>query len=357
MIELQIKNSDGIFNITQFAPQIEWSGDYKQCCRTLNFSIASSPTDRNIPSVKCDLGDYVTLLQDGQILFIGNIVSRQKSTLDNQIDLVCFDRGFYLKRNKTSYKFTSASPETIARRVCADFGIDVGQLAATGETISRNFLGCTLYDVIMTAYTLAAQKNKKQYIIRFRATALYVEEKGINDQTLIIEGGANLMDASITESIQNMINSVVIYDKNDKQINNVKDNTLIQKYGTLQEYIKQSDNDNALDKAKKLLLDNGVEQKITVNTVGNAACTTGNAVVVREPYTGIYGLFYIDSDTHTWKNGQYYNKLVLNFRNIMDEKEVGALPNQAGNSRTGTKSKKTVASTDSGEWTYTNKPG
>lgn len=53
-------------------------------------------------------------------------------------------------------------------------------------------------------------------------------------------------------------------------------------------------------------------------------------MVVREPYTGLYGLFYIDSDTHEWKRGQYYNKLTLNYNRIMDEQEAGSLPNASG---------------------------
>ena len=47
-------------------------------------------------------------------------------------------------------------------------------------------------------------------------------------------------------------------------------------------------------------------------------------MTVREPYTGLSGLFYIDSDVHTWKNGQYYNKLTLNFKKIMAEKSAGS---------------------------------
>lgn len=84
-----------------------------------------------------------------------------------------------------------------------------------------------------------------------------------------------------------------------------------------------------------MLDDNGVEQKITLNNLGNIANVTGGTVVVREPYTGLYGLFFIDSDVHTWKNGLYLNKLVVNFKNMMDEKDVGSLPNKTGNKTSG----------------------
>ena len=64
-----------------------------------------------------------------------------------------------------------------------------------------------------------------------------------------------------------------------------------------------------------------MKQTITVDCLGNTANTAGGSVVVREPYTGLYGLFYIDSDVHEWKRGQYYNKLTLNYKRMMDEQE------------------------------------
>ena len=91
----------------------------------------------------------------------------------------------------------------------------------------------------------------------------------------------------------------------------------------------------ATAEANKILEDNGVLQKITVENLGNSANMAGGAVVVQEPYTGLYGLFYIDSDVHTWKNGQYYNKLVLNFQNLMDEKDAGKLVNANGSKTAG----------------------
>lgn len=75
-----------------------------------------------------------------------------------------------------------------------------------------------------------------------------------------------------------------------------------------------------------------MKQTITVDCLGNTANTAGGSVVVREPYTGLYGLFYIDSDVHEWKRGQYYNKLTLNYKRMMDEQEAGSLPNAGGES-------------------------
>ena len=153
----------------------------------------------------------------------------------------------------------------------------------------------------------------------------------------MIEGGSNLIDATITNSIESMINQVVVYDKSENPVKTLKNDEAIKLYGLMQSRVKQKDGEDASAEAQKLIDDNGLEQKITVNNIGNIANVTGGTVVAKEPYTGVYGLFFIDEDTHEWKKGLYLNKLVLNFKNTMDEKEVGSLPNKTGSK---TKSKK-----------------
>lgn len=351
MLRLFITNNQGTYDITDLVQSITWSGDYMKCARMLEFELVSSPTDKNIPVIACELGNNVVFMHDVRVLFDGFVFERHKSTEDNVINITCYDRGIYLKRNEATYKFTNMTPEAITKRICSDFGITPGNIATTGIKITRNFIGVNLYRIIQTAYTLASEQNGKKYMIRFEGQKLNVIEKTITDETLIIEGGSNLMSASTTESITNMINQVAIYDQNDKLIGIQKNAEAIKLYGLMQAYLKQSENEDTMAKAKKIIEDNGVSQKITIENLGNIANITGNTVVVREPYTGLYGLFYIDSDVHIWKRGQYYNKLVVNFRNIMDEQEAGSLPNASG-SKTSSKTK----SKSSEKWQYKYKP-
>jgi len=347
-LKLLVTTSSGTTaDITQLIPAITWSGDYQQCARTLQFEMLSSPTDNNIPVAACELGSNVIFMQDNTTLFDGYIFARQKATGSSRINITCFDRGIYLKRNEAVYKFTNMTPEAITRRICSDFGIAAGDIAETGVKISRNFVGVSLYKIIQTAYTLAAVATGKKYFARFNGAKLCVIEKKINDQTLILQGGSNLMSASVTESIENMVNQVAIHNNNDALIGMQKNQELIKLYGLLQNYIKQADGEDATAKAKKMLEDNSISQKITVENLGNVANVTGGMVVVREPYTGLYGLFYIDSDTHTWKNSLYLNKLVINFKSIMDEQEAGSLANANGS--------KTAGSSDT--WSYIYKAG
>jgi hypothetical protein len=324
-ITTTITRARGRGDASQLVQTTTWSGDYKQCARTLDFGLLSSPTDQHIPIVPCPNGSGVVLTEDGLTRFSGFIVSRTKSTESSIIDLSCYDRGFFVKKNEASYKFVNMTPEAIARRVCADFNIKLGNVAETGVKVSRIFIAKNLYQIIQTAYTLASAVTKEQYQMRFEDDSLCVVKKGVNSETVIIRGGKNLISASTTESILDMVNQVQIVDSAGKVIKTVADSVAVATYGLMQKQLKQATGRDMLAEANKLLADSGENQRITLNNLGDVRCVTGNAVIVQEPYTGLYGLFYIDSDVHTWKNGLYFNKLVVNFKRIMDEQEVGDL--------------------------------
>jgi len=325
-LALSVCTGNAAADITQLAPSINWSGDIARCGRTLSLGVLASPVDQNIPVVDIPLGAGVLLAADAAALFNGYVFSRQKLTDSSTIEVTCFDRGIYVKRNKAVYNFRNITPEAITRRVCDDFDIKAGSIAQTGIKISRNYVGVSLYQIIQTAYTLASGSTGDKYHIRFSGDELTVSVKDVTAETLIIQGGSNLMSAAVTESIEQMVNQVTIYSADDVLVKTVKNDDLIKLYGVMQEYLRQPKGEDAGEIVQKMLDDNGVSQKITVHNLGNIGCITGDAVVVQEPYTGLYGLFWIDADTHTWKNGLYLNKLTLNFRRMMDEQEAGSLP-------------------------------
>lgn len=331
MIRLYITGKAGTKDISKMIKNVTWSGEYQKCARSLSFDLMASPIDKSIPVIEIDNGCAVTFLQDDILLFDGFVFSYQKSTSGSTISCECFDRGIYLNRNKTSLKVRSLTPEQVVSLLAKDFGFQLGDVASTGHKFNRNFLGVALYEIMQTAYTLAAASTGKKYQILFDGAKLCVREKSLSDRTLIIQGASNLMEATTSVSVKSMVNRVAVYNKEDNLVRVVDNPEYIKLYGLMQEYIKDPKDQSSV---QKILDDNGVQQKMTVQNLGNIANVTGGTAVVREPYTGTYGLFYVDSDVHTWKNGLYTNKLTLNFQNIMDSKTAGALPNKTG-SQTG----------------------
>lgn len=323
-LRLIITGADGVGrDATALAQTITWAGDVKNCARTLDFPILTSQVDKGLPVVPCELGSAVQLLRGETVLFDGFVFSRTGDTGSDTVDVGCADRGIYLKRNAAAYKFANVTPEAITRRVGADFGISVGALCETGTPVTRKFSGVSLYKIIQTAYTLASRSTGERYVVRFRGAELEVAAKRQGAGTPVLEPGSGLITATVTESAENLVNQVAVYDGNDNRVGLETDGASVKLYGLMQAVLKQSKSEDSAAKAKRMLEDGGVSQKITVTNLGNTALIAGECVVLREPVTGLYGLFWIDGDTHTWKNGLYQNKLVLNFRNLMDEQEAG----------------------------------
>ena len=198
-LTLFITDSAGTSEATQLVQSLTWSGAYNQCARTLEFSLAASDVDKHLPSISAELGSRTQFYRDGSLLFDGFIFSRRFDG-KNTKSFFCADRGFYLNRNEASYKFKNMTPEAITAMICADFSIEVGNLAETGITISRNFPGTKLYHIIQTAYTLASVTTGNKYMLRFRGAALDVIAKEPDSNTLVLKPGANLLTVGDRDS-------------------------------------------------------------------------------------------------------------------------------------------------------------
>lgn len=310
---------EGKTEITEIITSLTISGEYRSCARMCRFGIVHAAADQRTWLVTIQLGDIIKVIEKDKVLFYGPVWTKNKATESTELDFTCYDYGIYLKKNKASYTFTNMTAEAITKKVCGDHGIQIGSLAITGTPISRVFMGISLYDIIMTAYSLA---NEKKYYCIFEGNLLYVLEKGKKECTAL-ESGVNLLTSSVSESLNSMVNRVRVYNKEDALIQEFTEDADVKLYGFLTEIIRISQKDeDVTQKAKKTLA--GAERKINVTNWGGAEYITGKKVQVQEPYTGLTGIFYIDGDEHNWKNGIYTNKLTLNFENLMDEKESGS---------------------------------
>jgi len=306
-------------HITNMVSDLAWSGSYKDCARKLTFDV--------IPDALIEVGGMVRLYHEADILFSGHLRRRGRSTGQQIISCTAYDRGVFLKKNETYIAVRDQTPEEVAQQICNEFGIPVGNLAVTGVPVSRNFLGTNLYQIIQTMYTLASEQTEKKYQVRFRSNHLEVVEKAISDESIKLIPGVNLISCRAEDSIEDMVTSVAVYDDEFVKIATYDSPEGYRAlYGLFQAAIKASTYEDPEAAAKDILAENGYSQTITAVCIGNTKLVTGNAVVVREPITGLDGLFWILSDSHTVKNGVYQTTVTLDFRNLMDEQSAGSVP-------------------------------
>lgn len=326
-VKIRTTDPDGTTaNITQLCKTIKWSGDYRNAARTLAFSPAVSDVDKNLPRAPTELGGSAQFWNESNLLMDAYSLERTRDSLGNTIDVTAYDRGLYLTRNSKYIRVDQQTPEAVTAALCGEFGIQTGELAATGVPLTRNFLGVNLYKIIMTLYTLAADQTGKKYRIRFRGPKLEVVEMKQSDESILLKPGCNLLYCTTKESASKMTNSVAIYDDEYNLLQTQEDSEAVALYGLMQAAIKASAYDDPVAHAKQVLKENGLQTTITLNALGNLKLITGNTVAVQEPITNTYGLFWIISDAHTWQRNVYQTKITVSLEALMDAQTAGSLP-------------------------------
>lgn len=315
-----ISSSDrGKQDLSRVFSSAKWSGDKNACARSLSLTV--------LPDADIQLGDHVVFSNEEKVLLDGFVCEISESTGLGSVKTVeVRDRGLQLNKNEAVYKFTSATPAEIVKKVASDFGFKVGVLPDTGSfRLTRNFVDVALYKIIATAYSKASSATGKHYCIRFEGDSLCVRELKRSASTPLLRPGSNLISASATRSITDLVNRVIITDKNGAELSRKEDAQSQKDFGLRQAVIK--DSDNAAAEAAKMLEDNASPAyKINVDGLGDVRFVSGETVAVQDKASGLWGIFAIDSDSHTWQSGIYQVSLTLTLKNIMETVDAGSDP-------------------------------
>ena len=320
-VVVQKKNGGGK-DITEMLNGITWSGDYKQVSRRLEFDVLYAVHDKNQPQFLPDVGDKVTMSYNGANVFSGVVWDRNLTSKGQFIRVTCMDYMIYINKSTVSFNFKDTTAEDIATQVCGQLGLPAGTMASTGVKINLPAIHMNAYDVIMAAYTKAAENTGKVYMPTYTEGGVSVIEKGTKQISTQLSYDYNIEGSQFTETLDSMVSRVIILDEKGN-ITNTSDNSgWIQAYGIIQDAVQSSGKkDEDMSAAAKNAL-KPVERRANVDALGCIDAITGNAVVVVDNHTGLNGLFYIDGDSHTYMNHVYEMKLTLAFENVMDKKTV-----------------------------------
>lgn len=311
-------NNNEKLDISDLVSKVTIQGDYTQGARRLDCSYMASSLDSNIPIAQIQEFNFMYFYQDNKLVFMGTIYEISKDSSNNLITFYAYDEGVRTLKTKATYNFVDKTVTEIVNIIVKEFNIPCESFIKSDIKITKIFLSQTLYDIFMSIYTIVSQSTGKKYMLEWTVEGkMRIVEKGIITLDVAFEEGYNLMSSSYTVNLDNIINRIAIYDEAYNYIKDVRDEESIKLYGIFQDAIKQTNNTDATEEAKSKL--KGVERKCTLSGFGDYTCVTGRGVKVKDTYTGLVGLFYIDADTHTWENGIYSIDLELNFKNIMNE--------------------------------------
>lgn len=308
-------------DITEYISSISWGGSKSEVARKLVIKVINAPLDTNITPIALGLADPIYLFdEDGKTeLFRGFIADRESSSVTGVVTYTAYDLLYYTLKSKATYNFSSKTAEAIATMVCNDVEIPIGSLASTGIRQKLIVQSKTIYEIIMQAYTQAHEQNGVNYQVTTKKGKLNVEVMGGVVCSIVLSEDANITESTYRESLNSMVNKVKIYDGEGNQVGEVQNDSDL-KYGIFQATYTKEEGKDAVTTAKSMF--NGVEKTFTLNCTNVNEAVTGAGAVVRDSATGLKGLVWIDSDTHTWENGVATMSLTVTLKQIMDTKEV-----------------------------------
>lgn len=315
-IKLIINRQD----VTGLATSIEWSGSKSEAARKLSFSLVACDA-MYIPRPTIKMHNMVQFYEGKKELFRGYIVSLERNVHDFTIPYTAYDGGFFLANNKVTTTVNNEAPEAVLHRICNEVGVPVGE-TLPGEVYERVHEGDSVYEVIMTGYTISRRATGIQYCLEMDRGAVNVRKKGDIVYKYQLNTRRDLYESTYRESSEQAVNRVKLYGEDGQELATLSLPEANDFPGVLQAVYKGSD-----EKAARDLLQ-GVTLEAKVASLGYADCITNRAVVIKEPISGMNGLFYIDGDRHRWENGQHLMELDLNFQNLMDDHLAGSEPEQ-----------------------------
>lgn len=299
-------------DITPLVGNLQWKSNINELGDQLDFEIAFND-DRYFPINPVTLGSIIRLENEDEI-FRGIVVSEQRNGR-GAIVYTCFDYAFYLNKSKEVYQFNKIPGKRAIETILDDFQIPLGNIASTITTvINKIYNGSVISTIIKDIIDATENEQGIKYRMEMREGKLYIEKQ----DDLVIKAtfklAENIEPYDITSSIsnpskkrtiENMKNSIKIISE-DKVVSEMKDESLINQYGLLQEVksIDAKDVAQARNIAGNILKELGkVFEENSVEMLGNDMVRAGRIIEIEEPITGMSGQYLIKDVTHTLNNG------------------------------------------------------
>ena len=311
------KNND----ISQLVYKISWSGSRLQVARRLQFEYVQDARDANLPNYVINNGETVYgYTEDGRLVFRGNVYRIDKDTQESKVTVLAYDNLWVMTRSKTTKKYKGANPADIAKGLCGELGVKAGNIVDPGVNVSFIASAKTGYQIIMAAYTEASKKTGKKYHPIMNGDALDIVERGTMIADYAADDRINLTNSRYSESIEKIVNQVLITDEQGNTVSTEKDADSIKNYSMFQEVYRNSKNEDNAANIKKLLEKAKPDRTGSLEVLGDYRAVAPYSIEVHDNL--FTGKFWIKSDTHTFQDGVHSMRLEMEFDELMNEEKA-----------------------------------
>ena len=291
--------------------RVIWSGTIHGTARKLEVEY--------LGDIITNIGDEIVFSYEDEKLFFGKIFFHSKKGETEIKSFYAYDNSIYLNKNNFVKNFFRKKPSEILKEICGELNLKVGKIPLDEVTCTYPAIDRSGYEIILNAYTIQHRKNKKIYSIVSNDKAIDIVEQGTYADVLLTSAD-NISTSSYEESIENMINQIVIYkvEKEKQQILNKVENVEDKKkFGLFQQVMQYEKDVDNIANAKDML--KSVEKSARLYCLGNILIQAGYNIGIQEPHTGLVGSFLVKSDTHIFEGETHFCNLELSFENVMDK--------------------------------------
>lgn len=315
----QSRCSGSIKDISDYVTTCTWSGDTGQAARKIESSIAYNKKDKGFLNQNIIVGDTIYMyFQDDTVgaqpieIFRGIVFTRNRNTANYTMEYTAYDRLIYLAKSKTTRKFSNITVESVVEQVANDNGLTIGSICPIGIYVNFIADNQSYTEILKKAFALAYAQTGKQYHFYLNQNKLYVIDHAETIENYTASDSVNVENSQHSESIEDMVNTVMIVDSNGAEVGRVNNDGDLTAYGKLQNVYKVDKKQDTQSAAKAML--KSVAFKSSLSAVGNIQCIAGYAVTVQEEQ--LKGVFTIKSDRHSIQNNVHTMELDLEFLKV-----------------------------------------
>lgn len=308
-MELWIVKNGIMTNITPMVGKVKLRSNMKELGDELTFDIAFNDTSVH-PINPCDIGDMVIFKKEKEV-FRGIIVTEQQNGRQ-PIQYTSFDFAFYLNESKAVYQFNNIPASEAITKMLNDFNIPVGTIEIP-PIIDKIYNSQTISGIIKDILKESQKQSGLVYIFEMTNGKMEVYPRSdyvmtgsfkLTDNVRAYAGYTSISDPKRKRTIEGMKNAVQII-KNDRVVSTITDDSLIEQYGLLQDSVKVDKNQaQAETAAKNILKEFGkVLEENTLTMLGDVNLRAGRLLRVKEPTTGMNGVYEVNSVEHAFSKG------------------------------------------------------
>lgn len=320
-----IKGEQG-YDVTQLVETIKWKGRKGSSARTLTATLIDDDGYKHARSgIDVEKGHQCLFNYNGKELFRG-IIMTQTQTNRKKLQFTAYDNGIYLANNKDTFTYENKTASDVFRDCCTRFGLPMGEVAKCSYKIPELTKSkTTAFDAIADALSLDFDATGIRHYVASSKGKLNLLTRRENIMQWVIEVGQNITTYSYTRSIEDIKTRVKMVSKEGTTVAEKKNAALEKRIGVFQE-IDQPDESLTTAQVNDLIASileekSTPERTLNVEAVGIAEVISGIGVYIIIPELGLSRTFYVDEDTHTFKDNMHTMTLKLNYANDLAKEE------------------------------------